>query len=155
MSHATCGLCDATFARQSDCSRHESGHRPDSFIPCQNCDFISTRKDSMKRHMTRKHPINSDSAEPNAFKTNQQNLSDNKIQTLDVPQSDKFDKRLQLPHNFIYAGASQSVSLVITDPNMIYVIYFAGKNPFAHENTGKCKYNLQSSANSSILYIQL
>ncbi len=123
----SCPECGDNFTNTGNLVRHRVGHDPNSFTPCQNCDFISTRTDSMKRHIARKHPMNRDIAEPDAFKNIQQTISNAIVQPHDIPQSDKFDKRLQLPHNFIYAGASQSVSLVITDHNMIYMIHFQGK----------------------------
>ncbi len=117
MSLVSCGLCDATFARQSDCNRHESGHKPDSFIPCQNCDFVSNRKDSMKRHIARYHATTNNIGELTAptdqirQTTPDDSLKQSLKQILPLQNSD-FDKRLQLPNNFVYAGSTQSVSFV-------------------------------------------
>ena len=115
MSPVTCGTCDATFTRQSACNRHQLGHKPDSFIPCQKCDFISTRNDSMKRHMTRYHSTNNAIDESQHSETPQQPIGNSIIQPIEVPRADEFDKRLQLPNNFIYSGSSQSVSIFAID----------------------------------------
>ena len=101
-----CPECAEPFTRQDNYDRHYQVHETNSCCPCQHCNFTSNRKDSLKRHMDKFH---TDTVPPM--------VSDNII-SVAVPsephydtQKVEFDKRLQLPHNFIYAGASQSVGL--------------------------------------------
>ena len=116
MSPVTCGSCDAAFTRQSDCDRHQNVHLPDSLLCCQQCCFLSTRKDSLKRHVDRYHKEIGDHYLPMETNENYQPLHDDiqptalSNQINSMYHEGEFDKRLQLPHNFIYAGASQSVS---------------------------------------------
>ena len=111
----SCSQCGDHFTNTSNLIRHQNGHKPDSFIPCQKCDFVSTRNDSMKRHMTRYHSTNNAIDESQHSETPQQPIGNSIIQPIEVPRADEFDKRLQLPNNFIYSGSSQSVSIFTID----------------------------------------
>ena len=77
--------------------------------------LIGYRKDSLTRHLRNVH--NGESiAIVEKYRNNESVPSDpqgiNLQGTIDKCQN-KFDKRLQLPHNFIYCGTTQSVSYII------------------------------------------
>lgn len=143
-----CELCGDVFTQQSNLNRHLHTHEQESLHACKDCPFMSKRKDSLKRHIERYHDGNGNDSlmskplvqppvllPPSAFETG------------------AFDKQLQLPHNFIYAGASQSVSFSTTGWKSCDLI--AGKDITSDEITRECKQNIQSCAISCLFPVQL
>ena len=109
-----CAECDAKFTKQSDCVRHYGVHLPDSSVSCQYCDFTSKRQDSLKRHTARYHSDNDKIVKNDDIivtESHQKPIFGNTMQSLTWSDASEFDKRLQLPNNFIYSGSSQSVSI--------------------------------------------
>jgi len=133
-----CHTCQYRFSRLSDRKRHILIHEKDVPFECNHCDFISKRKDSLKRHIENYHnqvddkdngqysipslPIDIKSYYPEskimAESAPLQNpsiqppIENHQIVCQKRMAPEQFDNRLQLPHNFIYAGATQSVCLL-------------------------------------------
>ncbi len=116
-----CKQCGNEFANIHNLSRHLKIHDQKLWVSCQYCTFSTKRKDSLKRHSSKYHDGNKtgkkeDLEPPDPILSVSSNmvstpvLSSTRLTPL-CNFSGVFDQRLQLPHNFIYAGATQSVSL--------------------------------------------
>ena len=114
-----CKQCGDKFVNFRNLSRHLKTHDKNMCVSCQYCTFTTERKDSLKRHSNKYHSVIENVAKdvlvpPDPITS----VGPNMVSTPVVPStgqvahnhSGDFDKRLQLPHNFIYAGATQSVS---------------------------------------------
>ena len=181
-----CVTCKESFDRLTNLRRHAAVHQNiDSCHECQHCDFISRRKDNVKRHIANYHnhlptgmPVNEEEQQcfprinddsvinhhiinPSTAVT----LKDEQV-TLPVdevyeqtscltvnPMTQTFDKRFLLPHNFLYIGATQSVSFVICLYEVHTLTLFAGKNFIADQNIEKCQQDVQSCPRSNILFV--
>ena len=99
-----CAVCEETFTESGNRDRHTKIHR-DQLYQCQNCTYKSGRIDTLKRHKATKHPATE--VRPQLQSPPQS------VQTVVAPTmvNQEFDKRLQLPNNFVYAGSTQSVSV--------------------------------------------
>ena len=118
-----CTHCRIDCVNMRNLNRHMSNHDTKFWYSCQHCMFTTKRKDNLNRHLKNYHAGNNGSESlvtPSMYNVNQfQPLSksnDESVQsvsteTLAGNDAIEFDKRLHLPHNFIYAGATQSVSL--------------------------------------------
>nr|KAK5450311.1 hypothetical protein LTR18_000327 [Exophiala xenobiotica] len=51
-----CSICAQAFSRAEHLIRHERSHRKERPFSCPHCEATFTRKDLIKRHITRKHP---------------------------------------------------------------------------------------------------
>lgn len=51
-----CSICSQAFARAEHLIRHERSHRKERPFSCVHCNATFTRKDLVKRHLTRSHP---------------------------------------------------------------------------------------------------
>ena len=110
-------FCGDNFTNLSNLNRHKAIHELDLPCLCQYCNFTSNRNDSLKRHVERYHQENQSNelnmaTNDSNVETSYENMQPMTLsnQTKSVYEDDEFDKRLQLPHNFIYAGATQRVS---------------------------------------------
>ena len=104
-----CPSCEDTFTDLSNLKRHSKLHDNDWHHSCPQCNFKSKRNYVLNRHIEKYHSThgmteNDIVVDPSMVEHHQK--SDNNVVSL----GNQFDKRLQLPHNFIYAGSSQSVS---------------------------------------------
>jgi hypothetical protein len=105
--------------RQDNLNRHVNGHKKDFLIKCDHCNFYSKRKDNLKLHINKYHDSVLDSTDDiDNVQSNgcveTETLPIEKVLQSTAPMAvqpiNTFEKRLILPHNFIYAGATQSVS---------------------------------------------
>ncbi len=116
-----CSHCSIVYSNAYNLNRHLRSLNTNSFS-CQHCMFTTKRKDNLKRHSVKYHAASNSSVNssiPAALAVNPIPVSKSYNESIpsvsaqtQVKHSDhrEFDKRLQLPHNFIYAGATQSVS---------------------------------------------
>ena len=121
-----CSNCSAVYANLRNLNRHLSSHDANLWFSCQYCVFSSKRRDNLKRHLFKYHavikssatdlqplPVIADQVQP-FIKSAVEAVPSVPIETHvgnNKNLTREFDKRLQLPHNFIFAGATQSVSL--------------------------------------------
>ncbi len=97
-----CNICGTMCEYVSNFNRHLLTHETEGAYSCQCCSYTCNRKDNLKRHLDKYHSEMSDIQVAQPLLNTDENAEEYPMGT--------FDKRLQLPHNFIYAGASQSVS---------------------------------------------
>ena len=114
-ANISCSTCGETFSKPANLDRHKKIHDIDWNLKCEHCWFKTKRRDTLKNHTETYHIANNNyqSADPVHI---HEASADDKIQHI-LPkqpilpqQTAEFDKRLQLPNNFIYAGSTQSVS---------------------------------------------
>ena len=99
-----CNICGTMCEYVSNLNRHLLTHKTEAAYSCQCCNYTCKRKDNLKRHSDKYHS-DVQVQQPTVLNTHEK-------ATEPEYADGAFDKRLQLPHNFIYAGASQSVSFV-------------------------------------------
>ena len=118
-----CMECEDMFANQRNLNRHLICHSMNLWFSCHYCAFVSKRNDSLKRHLDKYHATSksftktllppvaetSPSLQP-PISLHRETAHDQQQMVPLYNHVAEFDKRLQLPHNFIYAGATQSVS---------------------------------------------
>ena len=126
-----CSNCRETFARPDNLKRHMATHDPRLTHPCPYCQFITNRTDSLKRHVSTYHENNLDFAPAEVqsiipvTQTATPALLNSAPSVLAQPISDgKFDRRLQLPHNFVYAGATQSVKVCCSIAYLLLLLHY-------------------------------
>ena len=100
-----CADCEETFTEAGNRDRHSKIHRGQLY-QCQNCSYKSERIDTFRKHKARKHP--STEVKPQLQSPPQPLRST--VAPSKANFDTVFDKRLQLPNNFVYAGSTQSVS---------------------------------------------
>ncbi len=119
-----CSHCGIVYANMRNLKRHLTSLNTDSFT-CPHCMLTTKRKDNLKRHSDKYHAASNSSVHSQmpALAVNPICHPESKSCDEPVPivlaqtqvrHSDhgEFDNRLHLPHNFIFAGATQSVSLL-------------------------------------------
>ena len=118
-----CPDCEQTFTEAGNRDRHSKIHG-DKFYQCQHCPYKTPRIDNLKSHVDRKHHGDKPLQQSTEVEPQVQSLPQVESQLYLLPKqpvqptlmqgkinSDvEFDKRLQLPNNFVYAGSTQSVS---------------------------------------------
>ncbi len=99
-----CNICGTMCEYVSNLNRHLLTHELEAIYSCHCCNYTCNRKDNLNRHLDKYH-----SEMPNVQVARPLTQLNTDEKAPEYPMG-AFDKRLQLPHNFIYAGASQSVS---------------------------------------------
>ncbi len=116
-SDFSCSTCGETFTNPWNLNRHNKFHDENWILKCEHCWFKTKRSDNLKTHLDRYHQNIESSQEalveqpetPTDYSSKQPVLP--KLSVLPLQASD-FDKRLQLPNNFVYAGSTQSVRFI-------------------------------------------
>ena len=66
-----CKICGAIYSSSRACQRHEKTAHGNELFKCEQCEYMTNRKDVLSKHFRRKH-------ESNKRKTETQIESDNK-----------------------------------------------------------------------------
>ena len=134
-----CPDCEEIFTEARNLERHLKIHR-NEFHHCQYCTYRSTQIDNLKSHIDRKHYDDKPLQQSMEIKQQPPPAKCQPVKQEPVVFQSKIDsdtqfvKRLQLPNNFVYAGATQSVCLHY-DVTLVNInAIFLGKNNTFAEN---------------------
>ncbi|KAG8886606.1 hypothetical protein FRB97_000025 [Tulasnella sp. 331] len=105
-----CQICQASFARNHDLTRHYTGHDKEKAHRCNGCDRSFTRKDALKRHSQTKDCGDAQNGEPTGWLKRKAVKKAREANNEHDPEEEEIVLSMPPPRPSAQAGASSAAS---------------------------------------------